>query len=59
MPIEPERMLGDLRALADLTATERGAQRVAWTDTWARAREWERGLLEQRLKIVDALRKGE
>jgi N-carbamoyl-L-amino-acid hydrolase len=40
-------MLGDLRALAEFSATERGAQRVAWTDTWAKAREWERGLLAQ------------
>ena len=45
MSVEPKRMLGDLRALAELTGTERGAQRVAWTETWARAREWERGLL--------------
>ncbi len=40
-------MLGDLRALAELTGTEQGAQRVAWTDTWAKAREWERGLLAE------------
>lgn len=40
-------MLADLRSLADLTGDERGAQRVAWTDTWARAREWERGLLAE------------
>ena len=45
MSVEPKRMLGDLRALAELTGTKRGAQRVAWTETWARAREWERGLL--------------
>jgi hydantoinase/carbamoylase family amidase len=47
MSVEPERMLGDLRALAELTGNERGAQRLAWTDTWARAREWERGLLAE------------
>jgi beta-ureidopropionase / N-carbamoyl-L-amino-acid hydrolase len=41
------RMLADLRALAELTGSERGAQRVAWTDTWAKAREWERGLLAE------------
>jgi N-carbamoyl-L-amino-acid hydrolase len=40
-------MLADLRALAKLTGDERGAQRVAWTDTWAKAREWERGLLSE------------
>jgi hydantoinase/carbamoylase family amidase len=53
MPVTPERMLGDLRALAELTGTERGAQRVAWTDTWARAREWERGLLAELPVTVD------
>jgi hydantoinase/carbamoylase family amidase len=47
MPVEPQRMLGDLRALAELTGTEQGAQRVAWTETWAKAREWERGLLAE------------
>lgn len=47
MPVDPDRMLGDLRALAERTATDRGAQRVAWTDTWASAREWERALLAE------------
>jgi N-carbamoyl-L-amino-acid hydrolase len=41
------RMIAELRELARLTGTERGAQRLAWTDTWARAREWERGLLAE------------
>jgi beta-ureidopropionase / N-carbamoyl-L-amino-acid hydrolase len=53
MPIEPDRMLADLRALAELTGTEQGAQRVAWTDTWASAREWERGLLAELPVTVD------
>jgi N-carbamoyl-L-amino-acid hydrolase len=47
MSVEPERMLADLRALAERTGNERGAQRVAWTDTWARARQWERELLTE------------
>lgn len=47
MAADPERMLADLRALAELTANEHGAQRVAWTETWAQAREWERGLLAE------------
>ena len=38
--LRPARALADLRALRDLAADERGAQRVAWTDTWARARSW-------------------
>jgi len=47
MSADPDRMLANLRELAELTGTERGAQRVAWTDTWAKAREWERGLLAE------------
>jgi hydantoinase/carbamoylase family amidase len=43
----PTRLVRDLRSLAALTGTERGAQRVAWTDTWARARAWERDLLTE------------
>lgn len=47
MAADPARMLADLHSLAGLTGDERGAQRVAWTDTWAKAREWERGLLAE------------
>ena len=42
---DPARLISDLRRLASLTATDAGAQRVAWTDTWAAAREFERELL--------------
>ena len=37
---DPDRALADLRALRALTEDDRGAQRVAWTDTWAQARAW-------------------
>jgi N-carbamoyl-L-amino-acid hydrolase len=47
MPVRPERTLDDLRELAALTGDERGAQRVAWTDTWQAARDWLRGKLAQ------------
>jgi len=47
------RLLADLRSLATLTATERGAQRLAWTDTWAQARSWERELLAELPVTVD------
>ncbi len=47
MAADPQRMLANLRELAKLTGTDRGAQRVAWTDTWKQAREWERGLLDE------------
>jgi N-carbamoyl-L-amino-acid hydrolase len=30
----------ELRELQELTGDENGAQRVAWTETWERAREW-------------------
>ncbi|TMK34090.1 MAG: M20 family metallo-hydrolase [Actinobacteria bacterium] len=43
MPLEPSRAVAELRELQDLTGDENGAQRVAWTDTWERAREWLRG----------------
>jgi hydantoinase/carbamoylase family amidase len=45
--LDPARALYDLRALRDLTGDERGAQRVAWTETWAKAREWLRGRLAE------------
>jgi N-carbamoyl-L-amino-acid hydrolase len=38
--LDPRRAVADLRALRELTGDERGAQRVAWTATWAQARAW-------------------
>ena len=40
MPLDTRRTVAELRELAELTGDENGAQRVAWTDTWERAREW-------------------
>jgi N-carbamoyl-L-amino-acid hydrolase len=40
VPLQPSRTVADLRELQELTGDENGAQRVAWTETWARAREW-------------------
>ena len=40
MPLDPSRTVAELRELQQLTGDENGAQRVAWTDTWERAREW-------------------
>jgi hydantoinase/carbamoylase family amidase len=45
--LDPARAVADLRALRELTGDERGAQRVAWTDTWARARGWLRERLAE------------
>jgi N-carbamoyl-L-amino-acid hydrolase len=43
MALQPSRTVAELRELQELTGDENGAQRVAWTDTWERAREWLRG----------------
>ena len=43
MPLRPSRTVEDLRELQELTGDEDGAQRVAWTKTWAEAKEWLRG----------------
>src|SRR5437762_5330354 len=43
MPLDPSRTVAELRELQELTGDENGAQRVAWTETWERAREWLRG----------------
>jgi N-carbamoyl-L-amino-acid hydrolase len=40
MPLDPRRTIAELRELQALTGDPNGAQRVAWTDTWERAREW-------------------
>jgi len=43
VPLQPRRTVDNLRELQQLTGDENGAQRVAWTETWERAREWLRG----------------
>ena len=45
MALDPKRTVAELKELRELTGDESGAQRVAWTDTWQRAREWLQGLL--------------
>jgi beta-ureidopropionase / N-carbamoyl-L-amino-acid hydrolase len=40
VPLEPSRTVAELQELQKLTGDENGAQRVAWTETWARAGEW-------------------
>jgi N-carbamoyl-L-amino-acid hydrolase len=40
MPLDPSRTVAELRELRELTGDENGAQRVAWTETWVRARNW-------------------
>jgi N-carbamoyl-L-amino-acid hydrolase len=40
MPVDAKAAIEMLKELRTLTADEKGAQRVAWTPTWLKAREW-------------------
>ena len=40
MNLNAKRTIAELKELRSLTGDENGAQRVAWTDTWLKAREW-------------------
>jgi len=40
MSLNPKRTVAELQELRALTSDENGAQRVAWTDTWLKARNW-------------------
>jgi hydantoinase/carbamoylase family amidase len=40
MSLNPKRTIQELEELRNLTSDENGAQRVAWTDTWLKARAW-------------------
>jgi hydantoinase/carbamoylase family amidase len=46
MALLPRRTVDELQELRELTGNENGAQRVAWTDTWERARSWLKGKVE-------------
>jgi hydantoinase/carbamoylase family amidase len=45
--LNPKRTVAELKELRELTGNENGAQRIAFTPTWARARAWLRRKLEQ------------
>jgi N-carbamoyl-L-amino-acid hydrolase len=45
-PLDPKRTVAELKELRTLTGDENGAQRVAFTETWSKARAWLRGKLE-------------
>src|ERR1043166_9394065 len=47
MPLNPKRMIAELKELRALTADDNGAQRIAFTPTWAKARKWLRGKIEK------------
>ena len=45
MPADPSRVIANLRELAALTSDQNGAQRIAFTPTWQKARDWFAGQL--------------
>jgi N-carbamoyl-L-amino-acid hydrolase len=45
MTLDSKRTVAELKELRALTGDDNGAQRVAWTDTWLKAREWFAGKL--------------
>src|SRR5580658_2260241 len=40
MPVDARRTISNLQELRALTADDHGAQRIAWTPTWLKARAW-------------------
>src|SRR3954453_24094484 len=46
MGLESKRTVAELQELRELTGDESGAQRVAWTDTWEKARAFLRQKVE-------------
>ena len=47
MPLDPKRTVAELKELRALTGDGNGAQRVAFTPTWAKARKWLREKVEK------------
>ncbi len=45
--MDADRVIADLKELAELTGGPDGARRVCWTDEWVKARELVRGKLEE------------
>jgi hydantoinase/carbamoylase family amidase len=45
--LNPKRVVAELKELRELTGDEKGAQRIAFTRTWAKARAWLRRKLEE------------
>ena len=50
MSLNPKRTITELKELRDLTGDENGAQRVAFTPAWAKARHW----LEEKANAIPA-----
>ena len=47
MSLDPKRSVAELKELRSLTGDENGAQRVAFTPIWAKARKWLREKVEK------------
>ncbi len=51
--LDPNRTITELKELRALTGDADGAQRVAWSDTWVRARGWLRAKLEELPVVIE------
>jgi hydantoinase/carbamoylase family amidase len=51
VPLDPKRTVAELKELRALTGDENGAQRVAFTPTWTKARAW----LQKRIEVTNGL----
>ena len=51
--VDAGRAVEELRELAELTGGPEGARRVAWTEEWAKARDWLRARLDEVDGITD------
>ena len=51
MSLNPKRTVAELKELRALTGDENGAQRVAFTPTWAKARKW----LREKVEKIDGI----
>jgi beta-ureidopropionase / N-carbamoyl-L-amino-acid hydrolase len=47
MPLDPSKAISNLEQLRALTADDHGAQRIAWTPTWLKARAWFQKMLTE------------
>lgn len=45
--LDPQRTITELKNLRELTGDENGAQRVAFTETWAKARDWLKAIMAE------------
>ena len=44
--LDPKRAIAELKELRELTSDANGAQRLAWTPIWLKARDWFAGKLK-------------